>query len=138
MSTFENQCYDINEILIEKKNLRVYERRKKLHYLIRKPPTRKNTILKDLSSCVIQRYNGYEVVKTEKKDCRKQAFEPIDIVYDPVEGPKHNIECFHMPKIHIAYRLKYSKRSKGIETLHAFQCYSCHKFHSTKNFLTNI
>ena len=39
-----------------------------------------------------------------------------------------------MPKIYIAYRLNYSKRSKGIETLHAFQCYSCHKFHSTKNF----
>ena len=42
LSTFENQCYDINEILMEKNLfLRVYEKRNKFRYLIKKPPTEK-------------------------------------------------------------------------------------------------
>ena len=60
------------------------------------------------------------------------TFEQIDIVYDPVEGPDQNIECCYTSKIYFAYRLKYSKGAKGIDTLHAFECYACHKFHSTK------
>ena len=62
----------------------------------------------------------------------KQLYEPIDIVYDPVETLEKIIECYFTLKIHVAYRLKYSKGAKRIETLHAFESYSYHKFHSTK------
>ena len=106
---------------------------KKIRYLTRKPPTEKNSMIGDISSCVIQRYNVYQVVKIEHKNCLQQDFRPIDIVYDPVETPDKIIECYFTEEIHVAYRLKYSKGVKGIETLHAFECYSCHKFHTTKS-----
>ena len=92
--------------------LRVYERRKKSRYLIRKLPTGKNTVIRNLSSCVIQRYNGYQVVQIEENDCQKIMFELIDIAYNPVESPEQNIECYVTPKIYVAYRLKYSKGAK--------------------------
>ena len=36
--------------------------------------------------------------------------------------------------MHIAYLFKYSKGEKGqrVEFLHAFECYSCQKFHSIR------
>ena len=102
--------------------LRVYEKRNKFSYLIKKPPTGKNSVIRDLSSCLIERYNGYQVVKIEKRDCQKSLFEPIDIVYDPVEGPDQNIKCYYTSKIYFAYCLKYSKGAKGIDTLLAFEC----------------
>ena len=133
MSTFENQCNDINEILMEKNLfLRVYKKRNKFCYLIRKPTTGQNSVIRNLSLCVVERYNGYQVVKIENRDCQKALFEPIDIVYDPVERPDQNIECYYTFKIYFPYRYKYFKGAAGIDTLHAFQCYACSKFHSTK------
>ena len=113
--------------------VRVYDKRKQFRYLIRKPPTGKNSVIRDLSSCIMQRYNRYQVIKTEQKECLQQDFRPIDIEYHPVETPDKIVECYFTEKIHVAYRLKYSRGVKGIETLHAFECYSCHKFHSTKS-----
>ena len=100
---------------------RVYERRKKFRYLIRKPPSGTNTIIRYLFSCVTQKYGGYQVVKIEKKDFQKIMLEPIDIIYDPVEGPEHNIKFYFTPKIDLAYCLRYSKGAKGIKTLQAFE-----------------
>ena len=70
--------------------------------------------------------------KDRKKDNQKTLFEPIDIVYNPLEGPDQNIECYYPLSLHVAYRLKYSRGKEGIETLHAFECYCFHKFHATK------
>ena len=134
LKTFEDQCYDVNEILMEENLfLRVYKKRTKFRYLIRKPLTGRNSVIRDLSSCVIQRYNGYQVLKIEQKNCSQKDFRSIDIVYDPVETPDKIIECYFIEKAHISYRLKYSKGAKGTETLHVFECYSCDKFNSTKS-----
>ena len=68
LATFEEQCFDLNKISM--KNclfLRVYERRNKFRFLINKPPTGHNRVIRDSSSCVIPKYNGYQVVKIEKK-----------------------------------------------------------------------
>ena len=53
--------------------LRVYEKRNKFRYLIKKPPTGKNSVIRDLSSFLIERYNGYQVLKIEKKRLSKNA-----------------------------------------------------------------
>ena len=118
--------------------LRVFEKRKKFCYLTKKPLKGKNTVIRDLSSCIIQSYHGYQVVKIEKRDCQKQMYKPIDIVYDPAESPDQIVGCYFTSRIHVAYRFKYSKGPKGIETLHDFECYSYHKFHSTKKALKNL
>ena len=74
--------------------LRVYKKRNKFRYLISKPTTGKNSVIRDLSLCVVEIYNGYQKVKIEKRHCQKVLFEPIDIVYNPVEGPDQNIQCY--------------------------------------------
>ena len=109
----------------------VYEKRKKIFYLNRKFPTGKNTVICNLSSCVIERYDRYEVVKIEQKNNIRKHFRLLDFVYEPVDNPNRIIESYFTEKIHIVYRLKYSRGEK-METLHANECYSCHKFHSAK------
>ena len=51
---FENQCFSVNDLL-NKHGLfwRVYELRDKLRYLI-KQDSEKNTVLRELSSCLIE------------------------------------------------------------------------------------
>ena len=44
----------------------------------------KNNIICDLSSCVIQKFNGYEILKHQLKDQEKPFQEPVDIIYEPV------------------------------------------------------
>ena len=62
--TFEAQCHLVNDLLMsENLFLRVYELRKKFCYLIKKVPKGKNTITKELSSCVEERFNGFQLVK---------------------------------------------------------------------------
>ena len=133
LTTFEQQCYEVNDLIIEKTLfLRVHETRNKFCYLIHKPPAGKNQVVRNLSSCVIQKYNDYQVVKIEKKYDVKRKFEPIDIVYDPLQNPTDIIECYFTQNTHVAYRCEYSKGAQGMDILHAFECYFCHKFHSTK------
>ena len=112
--------------------LRVYECRNKFRFLIKKPPQGKNKIIRNISLCVIQKYNGYAFVKVEKKNQEKQLFETIDIVYDPVQNFDDIVDCCFTFHLHVTYRLQYSRGKKGTQILHAFQCYLCYKFHSTK------
>ena len=113
LNTFQDQCYSVNEILMkENLFLRIYEKRKKLRYLILKPPTGENTVIRDLSSCVIEGYDGYEVVKIEQSDSTRKDFRLLDIVYEPVDDLNKIIECYFTEKIHIAYHLKYSREKK--------------------------
>ena len=111
--------------------LRVYEKRKKFCYLMQKPPAGKNSIIRELSSCVINRYDGYHIVKIRKKNSIRLYFKPVGIVYEPTESSDKDIECYFTEKIQIAYRLRYS-HGKKINMLHAWEYCSCHNFFSTK------
>ena len=86
--------------------LRVYECRNKFWFLINKQPQGKIKIICNLSSCAIQKYNGYVVVKVEKKNQEKQMFEPTDIVYDPAQDFDDIIDCYFT----FHYQLKFSTR----------------------------
>ena len=41
----------------------------------------KNNIMQDLSSCVFQKFNGYEILKHQLIDQEKQLKKPIDKMY---------------------------------------------------------
>ena len=55
----------------KKKFLRACEYRNKFRITINKPPRGKNKIIWNISSCVIQKCNGYVAVKVEKKNQEK-------------------------------------------------------------------
>ena len=60
--------------------LRVYELKDNFRYLIKQNSTTK-TILRELSSCVIKKLNGFNIVRVEFSKKLRQTFRPIDIIY---------------------------------------------------------
>ena len=58
--SFFDKCHMVNELIEEKGVfLRVYERKDKFRFLIKKGVSGKNKVLRDLSSCIIRKLNGY-------------------------------------------------------------------------------
>ena len=102
--SFFDKCHLINDLIEEKGYfLRVYERRDKFRYLIKKDVHGKNNVLRDLSACVIQKFDGYEISKQKLKREQKCFLEPIDIVYEPVKE-NENIKCYFASDLALAYR----------------------------------
>ena len=64
--------------------LRVCELKDKFRYLI-KQNSEKKTILRELSSCVIKKFNGFNIVRIEFYEKLRQPFVPIHIRYKPVK-----------------------------------------------------
>ena len=105
---FENQCFQINRILVRSHLfLRVYEIKNKFRCLI-KEGSEKKKVMKDLSSCITERFNGFNIVKLElDRELRREMF-PIYILYRPVRK-RVNIDCFFTTEINLAYRTSFSE-----------------------------
>ena len=76
----------------------------------------KNNVQRDLSACVVQKFNGYEILKIQLKGIEKWNHEPIDIIYEPVNDEIH-IQCFFTDDLHLAYRSYYSKKKMEATSL---------------------
>ena len=82
---FENHCIKIDQIL-NKNNLflRIFELKEKFRCLIKQDSEKKN-IIRDLSSCIIEKSDGFNIVRTEFEKKLRQKISPIDIIYKPVK-----------------------------------------------------
>ena len=70
-----DQCHLINEILSEHGFfLRFYERRNKFRYQFKQNLKEKNKTKRELSSCVIQKSNGYELLRNNLNFSEKKIF----------------------------------------------------------------
>ena len=71
---FENQCLKIYQIL-NKNNLflRIFELKEKFHCLIKQDSEKKN-IIRDLSSCIIEKFNGFNIVRIEFERKLRQKY----------------------------------------------------------------
>ena len=79
------RCQKINEVLAENGYfLRFYERQNKFRYQIKKKLKDKNETRKELSACVVQKFNGYELLRNHLHSREKIDFVPIDTVYEPM------------------------------------------------------
>ena len=80
-----------------------------------------------MQACVIQKFNGYEILKQQLQGHEKHSHKPIDIIYEPVIN-NSAIACFFTSNLHLAYRSYYSRTVKGKhQVLHPStrQCYYC-------------
>ena len=70
-------------ICLRQKNLslRVYEGRNEFRCVIKKGIQGKSNVQRDLSACIVQKFNGYEILKIQLKDIEKRNREPIEIIY---------------------------------------------------------
>ena len=134
ISSFEDQCYTINHIL-NKNNLflRVYEQKEKFRYITNTLKDKKK-IIREISYCVKEKFNGFIIVRVDFDQEIQKDFSPIDIVYKPVKKENETIDCFFTDKIHLAFRTTFTEGEKTKHTS-AFRCYYCTKFFSRKERL---
>ena len=133
ISTFENQCYTINHIL-NKNNLllRIFEQKDKFRYITNTTKDRKK-IIKEISACIKEKFNGFVVVRIDFDQKLRREFSPIDIIYKPVKNQNEIINCYFTDKIHLAYRTTYNDGTKNaLKHTSAFRCYFCTKFFCRK------
>ena len=93
LQNFENQCHSFNKLLI--KNglfLRVYEQKEKLRYLVKQNSEIK-TLLRELSSCVTEKFHRFNIACVEFSKKLRQPFHPIDIIYKPVNKCDDIVNC---------------------------------------------
>ena len=134
---FENQCFQINTILNRNDMfLRVFELKDKFHYLIKQNSEQKK-FFSEVSACVIERFNGFTIVRLEFDNEIRKEFTPVDIIYKPVKKENEILNCFFTDKLHLAYKATYNETIKWdkLKSSCAFQCYFCGKFWTRKTKL---
>ena len=94
--------------------------KKKIQIRIQKG-SRKNELVKEISSCVEERFNGFDIICHELDKKVEQNFETIDVIYKPVS--------FFTDEIRLAYRAYFQHGKNGkFESRTAEQCYYCSAF----------
>ena len=127
---FENQCFKINTILTKYNMfLRVFELKDKFRYLFKQNSEQKK-IVNEVSSCVIERFNGFTLVRLEFDNEVRRDFTPVDIIYKPVKKENEILNCFFTDNLHLVFRASYNETVKWKTLKHSctFQCYFCSKF----------
>ena len=84
---FSNQSYFKQKQFFE----RVFELKEKFHCLIKQDAERKN-VIRELSSCIFEKFNSFNIVRLEFDKKLRQKMLSIDIVYKPVKKETENIE----------------------------------------------
>ena len=113
--------------------LRVYELKEKFRYLIKQDPQKEN-VIKDLSSCIIKKFNGFNIVWLELDRELRKEISPIDVLYKPVKKDTDNVECFLSTQINLAYRTNFSE-GKKVRHGPAFQCFFLLKLFREKKYV---
>ena len=127
---FNLQCMEINEILVSSSYfLRVYELKKKFRHLSLKNP-KKQTIVQQLSICVFEKVNRFNIFSIECGKKLRRKFKPIDMIYKHVKKADAEMKCYFSQDISRAYR---NTCNKGEKLSHgfAYQCYYCNEFFVT-------
>ena len=129
---FESQCLKINQIL-NKNNLFlcVFELKEKFRCLIKQDSEKKN-LIRDLSAGIVEKFNGFNIVRIEFDRKLRQKMSPIDIIYKPVRKEDEIIECFFSSQINLAYRSTFNENQK-LRHSTAFQCYFCSNYYARKD-----
>ena len=109
---FFDMCYQINMILAKLGYfVRVYELKKKYRHLTMKKPDEQKFV-RQLSSCLIEKYNGFTVIQIQNEKKERKIFEPLDIVYKPTKQLEIEPLCFFSIDISQAYSSYFSTGTK--------------------------
>ena len=72
---------------------------------------------RNLSSSVIEKFNGYENIKQKLARKEKVDFIPLDIVYKPTFDGSTPIPCFFKSQIYLVYRRYLGQFKNGEEEI---------------------
>ena len=130
---FFKRCMKLNEVLAEEFGyvLRFYEQRNKFRYQLKQNLKEKNKMKSELSACVIQKFNGYDLLRGTLSQDENKNILLLDIVYEPTKNINEPIYCYFAPKIHLAFHTVYEKNRDGkkvsVSSSNAKQCPYCEK-----------
>ena len=93
---FFDRCFRANQVL-DKHNffLKFFERRDEFRFQIKKKVEGKNQVTRNLSSCVLEKFNGYEIIKHQLARKEKKGFSAIEVVYESIYDGKIPLPFFH-------------------------------------------
>ena len=124
-----SRCFAINQVLGKHGYfLRFFERRNQYQYLLRKKSQSKNQMLRELSTCTIRKFNGYEILKKNLEKKETKPHYSIDILVIILDKP---LFCYFCPEIHVAYRSyieKFRNGSKYVTNASVRQCHYSNNF----------
>ena len=101
---------NVNSEMLNKNRLflRVYKLKDKFRYLIKQNPEKK-TALRELFSCIVQKFNGFSIVCVKFSKKLWQPFCPIDLIYKPVKKCDYIIDCFFNKNLNLVFKVSYSE-----------------------------
>ena len=92
--TFEEMCYQVNNILLnEKMFLRIYEIKDNFRYLFHENKDTKKC-LRSLSSCIKEKFNGFTWAELKLSKSQKTDILPINVLYKPIRKVNEFIKCY--------------------------------------------
>ena len=100
-------------------------------FLIQKKVQEKNKKTRNLSISVLEKFNGYEMIRKNLTRKEKIEFTPINIIYESVFDEKIPVRCFFINLIHLAYKSYFSRFDEGVERILnrvVRQCHYCQNF----------
>ena len=95
--------------------------------------TKKKEIIRKLSSCIKEKFNGFTFAQINLAKNKKHDLIPVNIVYKPVKKQDEVINCFFTADVKNAFRAVYNN-SQGIHTANQlYECYYCSDFFLIKS-----
>ena len=86
---FSNQSYFKQKQFF----LRVFELKENC-CVLKKQDVEKKNVIRELSLCIFEKFNGFNIVRLGFDRKLRQKISLIDIIYKPVKQKTENIECF--------------------------------------------
>ena len=71
-------------------------------------------IVRQLSSCLIQKFSGFSITSIQQQEKQRKNFEPIDIIYKPTRRIEIEPICYFSEDISKAYSSLHSEGKKRI------------------------
>ena len=112
LQKFQNMCYETNSILSKYSYfLRVFKLKNKYRQFSVKDKN-KQKIVRQLSSCLIEKFSGFRVNSIEFERKQRKSFKPIDIIYKLTRSIEIEPLCYFSDDISKAYSSLHSVGEK--------------------------
>ena len=131
IQNFENQCFSFDLLIKHDLFLSIYELKDKFRYLIKQDSEKKKTVMRDLSSCIVEKFNSFNVIYVKFSKSIRQTFRPVDIIYKPVRKPDKIINCYFSERLNLAFHASFSEGPK-VQHCKVWQCYFCSNYFARK------
>lgn len=102
---FFDRCFKLNQVISQHDHfLKFFERWDKYRFLIKKKAYRKNEVTRNLSACVLEKFNGYETIRNALARKEQRDFEAINIFYESNYDASTLVPDYFTDEIHLAYK----------------------------------